>query len=378
MTTFLMNFLYHNVFLTSWRTFWRYDACLASWRIDDVMTIVLTSRRVLQTVSRHDLFFDYMTNLFTSWRYFYVITSFYVFYEIVVYHNVLLTSWRTFWRYDNLFDVTTCFTTWRTFDVMKHFLHNGVFLTSVLIFLIYTFDSNSRKKILCLVCFKCKESWEDFSVVSLVKMGMIMSHIFHPFVGAQQCRWLITYGSVYVPLHVHLRERIRATPCTPTGAYACHSVYTYGSVYVPLRVHLRERIRATPCTPTGAYTCHSVYTYGSAYVPLRVHLRKRIRATPCTPTGAYTCHSVYTYGSVYVPLRVHIRERIRASPCIFNFIFAKLYLGKVDFNLGKVDFNLGRLKSTFPRLKSTFPRLKLTFPRLNLTFSKIKFNFFQD
>ena len=112
-------FLLHDKLLTLWQTFlrqtfWHHDVFLTSWCLFDILTI----------------FFLIMTNLLSSWHVFDIMTK-------------LLTSWRNFWRHDNvhtmtnsltfviswwtvwrhdvflrhskLYDVMTLFTSWRTF-----------------------------------------------------------------------------------------------------------------------------------------------------------------------------------------------------------------------------------------------------------------------
>ena len=87
-------------FFTSWRTFLRHD------ELFEVMTNLLSSWHV----------FD-MTNCLTLWRFlrhdehFYVMTCFWL-------HSKLLTSWRTFWRHDELFEVmTNLLSSWHVFDM---------------------------------------------------------------------------------------------------------------------------------------------------------------------------------------------------------------------------------------------------------------------
>ena len=90
-------------FLTSWfschhvimKNFWRHDVFLISW----------------QTFRRHEIFFNIMTNVLTSWRLFDVITYAALF-DIMA---NFLTSWCAlyvmtyFWRFDQLFVVLTFF-----------------------------------------------------------------------------------------------------------------------------------------------------------------------------------------------------------------------------------------------------------------------------
>ena len=127
MTTFLKNFLYHNVFLTSWRffltlwtRFWRHDVFMTSWQPFWRHDVFCKSSSCCQKITflRHDVFLRYF------WR-----------------HNELLRVLRNlciiiacFWRLDELFDVMTRF--WRqpfltSRRVLRHdvFWRHGVFLT---------------------------------------------------------------------------------------------------------------------------------------------------------------------------------------------------------------------------------------------------------
>ena len=73
---------------------------------------------------RHGEIFDVITNLLTSWYIFNIITNFFNFLRHHELFNVFLTSQRTFWLHDKLFDMMTCFdfmtNFWLVFDVMTN------------------------------------------------------------------------------------------------------------------------------------------------------------------------------------------------------------------------------------------------------------------
>ena len=96
--------------------------------------------------SHHDILIDFMTNLMTSWRIFWryddlfdVMTFFWCIDDLLTFlcrNDVFLTPWRTFWcddvsltLYDELVDVVTyILTSWR--NVMMNFWCHEVSLTS--------------------------------------------------------------------------------------------------------------------------------------------------------------------------------------------------------------------------------------------------------
>ena len=99
---------HHNMFLTSWRTFWCHS------ELFDVM-----------------ICFDIMTNLLKSWRLFDVITIFFDVMQcfwlhdknVVIFltfsrHDVFLTSWQTLWHHNKRFDITTPI--WRHDEPFNH------------------------------------------------------------------------------------------------------------------------------------------------------------------------------------------------------------------------------------------------------------------
>ena len=131
---------YHNIFLTSWHIFLYHDKNSMYWRHDAlfyIMTNFLTSWQTFWCYDElfdmkfltFDQLFDVMTNFLMPWFIFYIMTNF-------------LTSWHicnvmtNFWRHDEhltskcIFDIMTNFlASWQTFwchdalfDIMTHFL----------------------------------------------------------------------------------------------------------------------------------------------------------------------------------------------------------------------------------------------------------------
>ena len=158
-------FWHHDVFLTSWQTFgvfltlwqnfWRHDTLLdimtSSWCHDEpfeVMTNMLSSWwffftswtfwRQGEIFWRNDVFlawwriFDVMTSFLSSWHFLHHFVNKIIWkcvfdvIGIMVYfllHDNLLTSWQTFWHHDKLFKVmTNLLSSWNVFDIMTNFL----------------------------------------------------------------------------------------------------------------------------------------------------------------------------------------------------------------------------------------------------------------
>ena len=99
----------HSVFLTLRRTYWHHDLFLMSWTFwrYDVFVVIMT----------YSWLVDVMMKVLTSWHIF----------------GRIPTSYWTFWRHDELFDVTMNFLTLcRIFDVMTNILTHCYFMMNLL------------------------------------------------------------------------------------------------------------------------------------------------------------------------------------------------------------------------------------------------------
>ena len=90
MTYFWCHDVFVNVMncLTSWRTCWRYDLFLTSWRLFDAMTLLF------DVFSRHDEVFYIMTNVWSYYALFDVMTHFLMSWCNFDFMTKLLTSWH--------------------------------------------------------------------------------------------------------------------------------------------------------------------------------------------------------------------------------------------------------------------------------------------
>ena len=119
----------HDVFLTSWQTFWHYDKRL------DIMTFLTLWRTFWSNDDLFDIMtyvaiIDVMTNVLTPWNF---ITTWHTFWRpgapfdaMELYNDMthFLTSWFTFWRHDYLFDVMVFVLLYdKPFVIMTYFCH---------------------------------------------------------------------------------------------------------------------------------------------------------------------------------------------------------------------------------------------------------------